>query len=246
MTLDEQLESIGTNNLEIRKDDLVSRTVSFVGNLPTKALFLSTKIGSYPKQETQNYVKEYLRNSKLEDTTVRIGHSRILKDVLRLFSDKKLKKTSLLGRILLGIPTTLYGGLIAKLTRADHYNPFTKTAVIYSDVPAIAMHELGHAKDYQEKNSPTLYSLARVFAPVMLYQEYVASRKAYKNLKENEKWQSYRYLMPAFSTYIAPVAGLAAFPFLAATHAVSNAYGGIKNFFKRRFKRKKLSLASAI
>ncbi len=239
MSLEKKVLEIGTNTLEIKRDDPISRSLSFIGNLPTKLLFLSTKIGSYPKEETQDYVQKYLEDSGLENTTVRIGHSRIFKDLYRLFKDDRLKKTSLLGRILLGIPTTLLGGLQSKLTRSDHYNPFTKTATVYSNVPAIGLHELGHAKDFEEKNSPTLYALARSFFPVALYQEYKASRKAYKSLKEKDKGQSYRYLIPAFASYVSPVAGIASVPLVMTTHLVSNAYRGIKSIFKGLFSRKK-------
>jgi len=136
----------------------------------------------------------------LKNTTVRIGHNKVLRDVSRLFKDEKLKDISLLGRIFLGIPTTLFGGLYSKLTRADYYNPFTKTAVIYSDVPAIAVHELAHAKDYQNVGAPTLYSLFRNTGIGALYQEAKASIMAYKYLKGKE--HTGRYLIPAFATYI--------------------------------------------
>ena len=177
-------EKIGSNTLEYGFDNLVSRGISYIGNLPSKLILLSKDVGNYPRENTQNYISKYVADEKLENVTVRIGHNKVLKDTARLFKDEKLKDISLIGRIFLGIPATLFGGLHSKLTRGDYYNPFTKTAVIYSDVPAIALHELGHAKDYQNKGVPTLYSLFRLTGIGALYQEAKASIIAHKYIKE--------------------------------------------------------------
>jgi hypothetical protein len=196
-------EKIGSNTLEYGFDNYLSRGVSYVGNLPAKLIFFSKDVGNYPRENTQKYISKYVAESGLENTTIRIGHNSVVKDVARLFKDEKLKDISLLGRIFLGIPATLLGGLYSKLTRADYYNPFTKTAVIYSDVPAIAVHELAHAKDYQTVGKPTLYSLFRATGIGALYQEIKASVMAHKYIKEKDKNEKTgRYLIPAFVTHV--------------------------------------------
>jgi hypothetical protein len=200
-------EKIDSNTLEYAMDDTISRGISFVGNLPSKLLFFSKDIGNYPRKEVQNHVRKYVVNSNLRNITVRLGHSRVIKDIKRLFKDDKLKDISKIGKILFGIPTTLIGGIGAKLSRSDWYNPFTRTAHIYSDVKAVAGHELGHAEDFQNKKYVSLYSLVRRLSPVMLYQEYIASKKSHDNLSEKDKWQTGRYLFPAFGTYVAASAG---------------------------------------
>ncbi|MCP4004231.1 MAG: hypothetical protein GY725_08555 [bacterium] len=43
------------------------------------------------------------------------------------------------------LPQRAFGG--------DNYNPFTNTINIYSDVPAIVLHEGGHAKDFARRES---------------------------------------------------------------------------------------------
>jgi len=149
-----------------------------------------------------------------------MGHSRVFKDTVRLFRDKRLKDISLLGRIFLGIPATILGGIGAKLTRADYYNPFTKTLTVYSDVPAIARHELGHAEDFQRVGSPTLYSLSTLLAPpIRLWKEARASYFAHVAAPKSQKWQTGRYLAPAFATY------LAGFMFNPITLGLSNIIG---------------------
>jgi hypothetical protein len=234
-------ENLGTNRIIYKRDDEFSRTVSTLGVLPARAIMLSSRFGKYPEEETADHVRQYLEDSGLEDTTVRIGHTRIGEDIKRLFTDKRLKDISLLGRIFLGIPGTIFGGLLGKLTRADHYNPMTKTVHVYSDIPAVALHELGHAKDFQEVGYPTLYAYAREWSPVELWQEYRASSKAHKALPENIKGQTGRFLIPAYATYIAskvnhPYAKLG---ILAGGHilgAIYNAYRGILNMFGKKDK----------
>jgi hypothetical protein len=221
-----ETEQIGSNTIEYALDDPVSRAVSFVGNLPYKFLLLSKDVGNYPREKTQEYIKNYVKEKGLVNTTVRVGHSRVLKDTARLFTDEKLKDVSLIGRILWGLPTTLIGGFLSKLRRADYYNPFTKTAVIYSDVPAIAIHELGHASDYQQQRFPTLYSLFRNSYFGALYQELKASRTSHEYLKGKEK--TYRYLTPALASYaltplISPIISLGAM-----------IVSGIRKYFSKR------------
>lgn len=240
--LEEETESIGSNTLEYAMDDPLTRTVSYFGNLPTKAILLSGDVGNYPREETQDYIRSYVSNSGLENVTVREGHSRVLKDTLRLFSDKKLKDIPLLSRLFVGVPTTLFGGLIAKLTRADYYNPFTKTAHIYSDIPAVALHELGHAEDYQKRKWKTLYALGRSLPFVALYQEFKASRAADEALKSEDKRQTGRYLVPAFATYLGPVVGLATLPLTIGAHLVGNLYNAL---FRRKSPKKELEESPA-
>ncbi|MEK6826933.1 MAG: hypothetical protein AABX99_00415 [Nanoarchaeota archaeon] len=197
--VDRTTEKIGSNTLEYAFDDPLSKGISFIGNLPYKLILLSKDVGNYPRENTQKYISEYIADEKLENVTVRIGHNRVVKDTIRLFKDEKLKDISLLGKIFLGIPSTILGGIYSKFTRADYYNPFTRTAVIYSDVPAIAVHELAHAKDYQDIGAPTLYSLFRSTGIGALYQEARASLMAHKYLKGKER--TGRYLIPAFLTH---------------------------------------------
>jgi hypothetical protein len=201
--INKKTEQIGTNTLEYALDGVGFRGISYIGNLPYKLILFSKDVGNYPREKTQKYISSYVAESGLENVTVRIGHNRILKDTIKLFKDKKLKNISLLGRIFLGIPATLIGGLFSKLTRADYYNPFTRTAVIYSDVPAIAIHELAHAKDYQNIESPSLYSLLRYTGIGTLYQELKASIMAHKYIKtKDKKEKTWRYLAPALATYV--------------------------------------------
>lgn len=224
MTLDDLVvKEVGSNRIEIDQDDPISRTIGYVGSIRGKLMFLSKDVGSYPKEDVVKGIEDYVRNSGLENVTVRVGHSKILKDTVRLFTDPKLKDISLLGKIFFGISTTVIGGLMAKLTRADYYNPFTRTVHCYSNIEAIAKHELGHAEDFQH-NPVTLYSILSSIPPVRLYQEFKASQYAHKKLSPKNKYQTGRYLVPAFASYLCPLVT----PILS---AISAGYNKIKKAF---------------
>ena len=236
MSLDKLLqrttEQVGTNTMEYGLDDPLSRMVSFVGSMPIRVILASAKVAGYPHEETQKDIAAAISQLGLENTTVRLGYSRVLHDTYRLFTDDNVKNISLVGRLLLGVPTTLVAGLLGKFTRTDYYNPFTKTVTLYSDVPAIVRHELGHAKDFQSGNYPSLYALARGILPITWYQELKASWIAHRSLNAEQKGQTGRYLMPAFATYLFPaaqyVAGIAFLPFMVGAHVAGNVYRGIR------------------
>ncbi len=228
-----KVERIGSNTLVSDLDDKVSRAISGACNLPLKALYLSLKIGSGPKQETEDYIKNYVSTSGLQNTTVRINHTSTWKDVKRLFKDKRLKDIPFVSRILIGVPLTLLSGLYTKITRADYYNPMTRTVTVYSDVPAMALHELGHAKNMQEdplfKNHVTWYTAASYLPPTKLYQEFRASQNAHRALSESERWQTGRYLVPSFALYVRPLIGLPLIPLMLGAHLI----GGIYRLFRK-------------
>jgi hypothetical protein len=242
--MDKEVTKVGSNTIINDRDDPFSRAYSFLTSLESRLLLLSWKFASLPEEETLKQTKDYLRNRNIENVTVRAGHSRVLEDTVRLFTDEKLKDISLLGRIFLGIPTTLVQGTLAKLSRAAHYNPFTKTAMIYTDVPAVSRHELGHAQDFGEQKYPTLYALARRIPGFDLFQEAKASSYAHQSFNLEDKWQSGRYLAPAFSTYLgrytamvtflgtgsAKLANVAGLATVGAGHVVGNLYAGIRKF----------------
>ena len=201
------VEKIGTNTIEYGFDDTLSRGISYIGNLPNKLWFLSNEMGNYPRQKTQEYITNYVNESGLENTTVRVGHSAIFEDLKRLKESEDVKKMSPFSKFMYlayAGTVTVIGGVACKLTRSDNYNPFTKTAVIYSNSPAIAIHELAHAKDYQSKKHPVAYHLSRFLYPFLFYQEGKASINAHNYIKSEDKEEKTgRYLIPSFLSYVA-------------------------------------------
>lgn len=95
------------------------------------------------------------------------------------------------------MPGRFFGG--------DAYNPYTNTIYLYSDDPAIALHEAGHAKDHNNKQWKGSYSALYMLPLAPLYFEAVASNDALSYLQEkgmtDQQKEAYKTLHPAYGTY---------------------------------------------
>lgn len=96
------------------------------------------------------------------------------------------------------LPDRFFGG--------DYYNPYTHTVNIYSDLPSVAIHEGGHAKDFEAQKWRGTYAALSIIPFTSLWFEAQATGDAIgymqnNDLKEMEK-ESYRILYPAYATYI--------------------------------------------
>jgi hypothetical protein len=100
-------------------------------------------------------------------------------------------------------PGRIFGG--------DHFNPYTQTIHLYSDVPAIALHEGAHAKDFSRRNYPGIYAAVYGLPIVPLYHEAVATSDAIayaqQALDENLQREAYHVLYPAYGTYVGGALG---------------------------------------
>lgn len=193
-------------DIDIGEDNFVSRNVGFVGSLPTKMMFWSRDMGRYPTKRVVKNIEDAVQDQDLHGLKIRIGHSEVFEDTARLFNDKEVvKRYPGWFRAIVGVPSTLIGETAAELLRSDYYNPIANTATCYSNIDGIALHEIGHAKDWARLNDdmPTIYTFARALPPVTWYQEWRASfNYAKQDLSKEKKYHVSRFLIPAFATYI--------------------------------------------
>jgi len=112
-------------------------------------------------------------------------------------------------RLLLGLPVTLLTDVLLPgrvFPWGDYFNPFTNVAHLYSDDPAIALHEAGHAWDFSDFPYKGTYALLRSVPFMDLYQEQYATTEAINYLIEikdrREELHAYKVLWPAYGTYI--------------------------------------------
>jgi hypothetical protein len=185
------------------QDWLPSRALGHVFSLPFKLFFFDWDISWGPDGDRARVALSMLENKNhLNNLTVRLNYNEPIYDTFRLFTEPALRERNpFLARATIGLLSTLGGELFAELRRGDYYNPFTHTAVNYSNVESIFAHEVGHAKDFQRFDNDWIYSFARVVPPVMLYQEAQASLNAKNLMSPKDSNQVYRYLLPAFLTY---------------------------------------------
>ncbi len=184
----------------------------WVWGIPSKLLLWNRRVENHNiSLETEAAIAGYLYDNNLPTVRVRLNQYRPGEDWSRLVRNKSVGAgwrytfgtLSVLGETI--VPGRLFGG--------DHYNPFTNTVHIYSDIPAIAMHEGAHAKDFARRKWKGTYGVAYLFPVVPLYHESVASRDvvAYLEMHGSREQQAaaQRILAPAYGTYVGNATGYA-------------------------------------
>ena len=207
------------NNLEPQiergQPNCIIDSVGNVASIPQKVILLNPNIDSHiVSSKTEQYLKDFIRDNPevMKDVKVRINQCSPIQELDRL---AKNKHVSLLWRIFPGIPVTIWSSLTGRILGGDNYNPYTNTISIYSNDPAVALHEACHAKDFMSRVTgleTDAYAVGRIFSPVALYQEFTASDEAIDYLKKKgdskAEINSYSTLYPAFGTYGGAYTGL--------------------------------------
>lgn len=189
----------------VKSDDwLPSRLLGHFGSLFAKLIFLDSNIGWGLDENRSRAVLSMLeKDEEIKDLTVRINHTEAFYDTYRMFTEEKLtERNNILARATIGLFDFVKDELWAEFFRGDYYNPMTKTVVVYSNVESISAHEIGHHKDFSFFTSDWEYSLTGMLPPGLLYIEAQASLNARDLLHEDQQSQFYRYLIPAFLTYL--------------------------------------------
>lgn len=184
--------------------------IGWVVGIPSKLILWDRRVDNHRIGfETENALAEYIEQNQLYGVRVRLNQYRPGEDWLRLVRNKSvgagwrytLGTMSVLGETI--FPGRIFGG--------DHYNPFTNTIHVYSDVPAIALHEGAHAKDFARREWKGTYGAAYLLPIVPLYHESVATSDVFDYLEQRDDPPSHaeaaRILYPAYGTYAGNAAG---------------------------------------
>jgi hypothetical protein len=195
-----------------RPHPLVDGLGHYLFSLPSKVLLLDWRMNNHDVSEaTEAALLLYLRANGLCDVKVRINQYAPGGEWRRLARNREMPGgwRWTLGLVAVGFYTILPDRLFAGLLGGDHYNPYTNTISIYSDLRAVGLHEGGHAKDFAEvrnRHWKGLYAAIRVLPVVPLWQEGAATADALaweKTWGERRDEQSaYRSLYPAYGTYV--------------------------------------------
>ena len=187
--------------------------VDVLGNvlsLPMKLLLWSWKFNLHSiSPQTEDKLIAYLEARKLpalKDAKFQLNEYNPAQDLSRLIHNHYVAWPY---RLLLGFPLTLAFDVLLPgrlFPWGDYYNPYTNTAHLYSDHPAIVLHEAGHAHDFASRRYKGTYAFSRLIPFVDLYQEYKATQEAIRYLKESEdhptELSAYKILYPAYGTYV--------------------------------------------
>lgn len=174
-------------------------------SLVAKLLLWDRRVQNHQvSDETVAVLQEYLDNNDLKDVKVRINQYAPGDEWSRLFSNQAVGAG---WRYTLGVlSVSFYTILPGRFFGGDSYNPFTHTISIYSDHRAIALHEGGHAKDFEDAEMRGTYAAIGALPLAPLYYEAQATGDAVgymreKDLREMEK-EGYKILYPAYGTYV--------------------------------------------
>lgn len=209
--------------------------LGWVFGIPAKIILWDRRVDNHDvSAATEEAIRRYLDDNDLDHVKVAINQYDPLDDWRRLRANKTVGwgyrytfgALSVAGEAIL--PGRLIGG--------DHYNPFTSTIHLYSDVPAIAIHEGGHAKDFTRRELPGTYALATALPVVRLWPEAIATADVIAYAEQHQdpdlQRESYRILYPAYGTYVGGSLGRFApsvtFPLYAGVVVAGHAVGRIQ------------------
>ncbi len=175
------------------------------GSLLAKLILWNHKVDSHEiSDETIEVMRQYMQANGLDDVQVLVNTYKPGVQWARTFKNKEVGPA---WRFTLGMFSALYYTIMpGRFFGGDHYNPYSNTISIYSDIPAVALHEAAHAKDTNSRKYKGLYSAIYAIPGVPLYHEAVATGDAISYLHdicdlEGQK-KAYRILHPAYGTYI--------------------------------------------
>ncbi len=177
----------------------------YPGSLLGKLMLWNKKVDSHRvSKESEEALVKYLKANDLDNVKVRINQYSPGGEWRRTFRNKAVGAG---WRYTLGFLSWLgYTVLPQRFFGGDNYNPYSNTINIYSDHPAIAIHEGGHSKDFKKRKDKGLYSFVYAIPFVSLYHEAQASNDALGYMRANaavgDQENAYKILYPAYATYL--------------------------------------------
>ena len=199
----------------------------YLFNIRSNILLINSQINAGNiSEEIIEKTKNYLHENGLHDVSISINQYKPQGVWRRIFTNPK---TSLLSKLILGIPEGLVATFaIPKLSGipGDHYSAAQNTIHLFTNDLSVALHECGHAKDFNDRENPMLYSATRLSSmvgniypstlPVLigsiptLSQEFIASKNAIEYLQADQHSadraqnikNAFKLLVPAFAGYV--------------------------------------------
>jgi hypothetical protein len=200
-----------------------------IGRLPSSLthLLLAGKPHYAFKNARRQQIEHQLRlmdeaGYDLTGLAVRLNRTGMLEDLKRIWKSKRIGRLSKVLATASLPPRTA----LAALQRSDYYDPFGHTVNIFSPLPGIAAHELGHAVDYEKSKHPALAAFSRISPIEAIRQEARATRAALSSMPTEERATARKVLLPALGSYVAtaggqPALSLLAVPGILGGHAVA-------------------------
>jgi hypothetical protein len=176
----------------------------YLFSLPEKLVLWNWKMGNHDiSPETEEAIRQYLQRNDLKEVKVRLNEYAPLSEFSRLTKNRGVGAG---WRYTLGILSWLYYTILpGRILGGDAYNPYTNSIYLYSDLPAVGLHEGGHAKDIAGRNWKGSRAALRILPIFPLFDEARATNDAlgYSREKDPRLLESgYKLLYPAYGTYV--------------------------------------------
>jgi hypothetical protein len=206
----------------------------YLFSLPEKLVLWNWRMGNHDiSPHTESVLKEYLERNGLSEVKVRLNEYAPIGEFERLVGNKGVGSG---WRYTLGLVSWVFYTLLpGRILGGDAYNPYTNSIYIYSDLPAVALHEGGHAKDIAGRKWKGSRAALRLLPLVPLFDEARASNDALGySLDTDPKLleSGYKLLYPAYGTYVGSEA-LGAVPIVG---PIAGAVGAIPGHIVGRIK----------
>jgi len=184
--------------------------IGWVVGVPGRLLLWDPRIDNHQiSKKTESVVAQYIAENDLHHIKVRLNQYAPIEDWHRL---RKNKTVGWPARYTLGVLSVAGEAILpGRIFGGDHFNPFTSTVHLYSDVPAIGLHEAAHAKDFSRRDYPGTYALVYLLPIVPLWHEKIATGDVVDYVQKTDDEhlirETYRVLYPAYGTYVGGAAG---------------------------------------
>lgn len=177
---------------------------NYLFSLPEKLILWNWKMGRHNiSPETEESIQAYLDRNQLREVKVRLNEYAPFGEWKRLVNNEGVGAG---WRYTLGIVSWLmYTILPGRILGGDAYNPYTNSIYLYSDIPVVALHEGGHAKDFAGRkwkgSRAALYILP--IAPLFMEARATNDALGYSLDTDPKLLESgYKMLYPAYGTYV--------------------------------------------
>lgn len=184
--------------------------IGWVVGIPRKIILWDIRVDNHHvSPETEQAIESYLAENELDHVKVRINQYAPVSDWRRLRQNTAVAwpYRYTLGAVSVACEAVLPGRVFGR----DYYNPYTATVHIFSDVPALAVKQAGHSKDYTRRSYPGTYSLASIVPLLDLWPQAIATGDALAYAERHGdaelEREEYRILYPAYGSSLGGVAG---------------------------------------
>jgi len=201
--IDSELICSSEPQIEVGRPNKVLDTIGWIVGIPSKVILWDRRVDNHAvSDQTIGTVAGYLHANHLPHVKVRANQYAPLEEFQRL---RKNRTVAWPYRYTLGLLSVAQGAVLpGRIFGGDHFNPYTQTIHLYSDVPSIGLHEGAHAKDFTRRELQGTYALFYQFIP--LWHETIASEDALAYVHAGgdraQICEANRILYPAFGTHV--------------------------------------------